>query len=340
MRWIACELHTHTAHSDGRQSLPELAAGAAALGFECIALTDHNTMSGLAQREEVERETGIRILPGMEWTTFYGHMVTIGARAFVDWREAHPQRITEGAAEVHRHGGVAGLAHPYRIGSPACTGCYWEYEIADWSDLDYIEVWSGTWAPIKTDNLRAYALWTERLNAGTRIAATSGRDWHAQEETDEPLSVTYLGLEDERTPFEDEAVRALRRGRVSVTIGPLLTLEASQGGRTYGIGDVLVRSAEETGEPIEVGVSLQFSAREGRWSLPPQTFSLRLVGDGGILAERAVDAVDGGYRLETPAGGTTWLRAELWGVVRGARALIAFTNAIYYETGEKGARTP
>jgi len=137
MRWVACELHTHTVHSDGRQSLMELARGASRLGFECLVLTDHNTMSGLAEREQAEQETGLAIIPGMEWTTFYGHMVTVGLQEFADWRNARPGNLHDGVAEVHRLGGLAGLAHPFRIGSPVCTGCYWEYPIADWNDFDY-----------------------------------------------------------------------------------------------------------------------------------------------------------------------------------------------------------
>ncbi len=71
IRWIPAELHTHTFHSDGSQSLLELAQSAKEAGIETIALTDHNTQSGLIDREQVEASTGIRIIPGMEWTTFY-----------------------------------------------------------------------------------------------------------------------------------------------------------------------------------------------------------------------------------------------------------------------------
>ncbi len=174
MRWLACELHTHTVHSDGRQTLQELGNGAARLGFDCLALTDHNTMSGLADKQIVEQSAGIFILPGMEWTTFHGHMVTIGLDDYVDWREAQPANIHDGVAAVHRHGGLAGLAHPFRIGSPACTGCYWEYAVQDWNDFDYIEVWSGTFAPIKTDNSRAFSLWTDKLNEATALRQLRG----------------------------------------------------------------------------------------------------------------------------------------------------------------------
>lgn len=55
MRWLACELHTHTLHSDGSQTLDELVKGAVDLGFDAIALTDHNTMSGLIGKDEIEK---------------------------------------------------------------------------------------------------------------------------------------------------------------------------------------------------------------------------------------------------------------------------------------------
>jgi len=329
MRWLACELHAHTLHSDGKMTLSELATAATELGFECVALTDHNTMSGLADKAEVESRAGITILPGMEWTTFHGHMVTVGLSAYVDWREANPGNIHEGVSAVHARGGVAGLAHPFRIGSPACTGCYWEYEVQDWNDFDYIEVWSGTFAPIKTDNSRAFALWTDKLNEGFRLAATSGRDWHAASETDEPISVTYLGLDDEARPVGNEAVEALRRGRVSVTLGPLLTLEAESVGAVYAIGDAVL--AAECA--VTARIAIDFSVRQGLWSLPDPCYRLSLTSNKGLLAERIIDPTDGTleWQVALPTEGLIWMRAELRGNVRGVNAMIAFTNAIYFD---------
>src|SRR5690606_35531570 len=142
----------------------ELARGAVELGFQCIALTDHNTMAGLAEKETVERETGLPIIPGMEWTTFYGHMVTLGVKEYVDWRTVGPRDIHAGIAKVHAQGAIVGMAHPFRLGSPICTGCHWEFEIADYRDIDYIEVWSGTFPSVKPNNARAFRFWTEKLN--------------------------------------------------------------------------------------------------------------------------------------------------------------------------------
>ncbi len=331
MKWIACELHTHTFHSDGRQSLLELAKGASELGFDCIALTDHNTMSGLAERESAERETGITVIPGMEWTTFYGHMVTVGLRRFVDWRQADIRGVGAGAAEVRRHGGAAGMAHPFRLGSPICTGCYWEFEVDNWQDLDYVEVWSGTFAPIKADNRRAFAFWTDRLNEGVRIAATSGRDWHEQSATDEPISVTYLGLEDELAPVAQEAVRSLKHGRAAITIGPLVTLEAESEGFVYGIGDAI--PAARSGQ-LRIRVAVDSTVRAGKWELAARNCKLVLTGSTGTVAERMLEGPNGSVdacSFTVSDGGLRWIRAELWGEFRGARMMIAFTNAIYLD---------
>jgi predicted metal-dependent phosphoesterase TrpH len=334
MRWAACELHTHTYHSDGKQTLLELAKGAKSLGFDNIALTDHNTMTGLQGRENVEAETNLTIIPGMEWTTFYGHMVTIGMDDFVDWRSKGIGDIHQGIAEIHAKGGVAGMAHPFRIGSPICTGCYWEYEISDWNEIDYIEVWSGTFPSIKKDNLRAYQLWTDQLNAGYRIAATSGRDWHFQSETEDPISVTYLGLENGDDSLRNQAVNAISLGRISVTIGPLITMEIEKANSFYKLGELIpfdnTLAADEQ-FVCQSHIYVDFSVRKGIWEIADQDFTLLLIGNTGIVSEQRIRSMDADYCLDFKCSDLIWVRAELWGAVRGARVLIAFTNAIYYE---------
>ncbi|MBM7566394.1 CehA/McbA family metallohydrolase [Paenibacillus sacheonensis] len=332
MRWMACELHSHTYHSDGRQSLLELAQGARALGFDCVALTDHNTMTGLENKELVEQATGMTIISGMEWTTFYGHMVTIGLIEFVDWRPAGPRDIQAGIAKVHAHGGIAGLAHPFRIGSPMCTGCFWEFEIADWNAVDYIEVWSGTFPSIKTDNARAFRLWTEQLNAGYRIAATSGRDWHAQDRTEDPVSVTYLLLDDSEGSETERAVRALAAGRASVTMGPLVTLALRSETAVYGIGDRVPKQGQGNG--FYAVATIDFQVRADKWAFPGAGYSLAVTSNLGVIGEISAHAAQSDYRFDIPGEGLLWMRAELKGTVRGVRTTIAFTNAIYLDPGE------
>lgn len=338
VRWIACELHTHTQHSDGVQTLEELAAGAVELGFDAIALTDHNTMSGLAGKDSIASQYGLLILPGMEWTTFYGHMVTLGLSEYADWRSADPSQIVDGIQAVHHLGGIAGLAHPFRIGSPACTGCYWEYELKDWSVVDYIEVWSGTFASIRTNNRRAFALWTDKLNEGFRISATSGRDWHAQMKTEEPLSVTYLGIPDGEQPTEELLVNSLREGRATVTVGPLLSLAIFADGHKFELGSVVSPLQTEDQRELQASVTIDFTVRSGLWFLSDQTFKLILCSDQGQELDIEVTWSKNNANepvclsgLPLSPGPRKWLRAELWGIVQGALAIIAFTNPVYFD---------
>ncbi|MDF2959586.1 MAG: histidinol-phosphatase [Paenibacillus sp.] len=226
-KWLPFELHCHTYHSDGKQSLAELALAAKALGLRGVALTDHNTMTGLTNREQVVAETGVEVIPGLEWTTFFGHMLTLGIHEYVDWRNLSPFHIHRGIEGVHRQGGLVGIAHPFRVGSPMCTGCYWEFEVSDWSKVDYIEVWSGLFPSIRRNNARAFALWTELLNRGHRIAATSGRDWHVSDPVTEPVSATFLGI---RNGDEE------REGTGQGNSGRLNESGSSSGGGNRGIG--------------------------------------------------------------------------------------------------------
>ncbi|MFC5451541.1 CehA/McbA family metallohydrolase [Paenibacillus aestuarii] len=327
LRWLACELHTHTQHSDGRHTLLELARSASDLELDCIALTDHNTTSGLLGKEAVEQETGIRIMNGLEWTTFYGHMLVLGFAAgnYADWRDFGPQDLAKGLREVRAIGALAGLAHPYRVGSPMCTGCYWEYEIADWRDIQFIEVWSGTFPSVSSSNQRAFALWTDVLNQGYRMAATCGRDWHASGSEQEPIAVTYTSGTD---PFQ-----AIAAGAVSVSMGPLLTMEASVGeGRVYLLGQTV--TVTDVSTEVEIAVQLDPDRRKAKWTLPEQTLEVKLVGNPGIVETIQLPLGARQASVTIAVKDVTWLRAELYGVFNGCRTMIAFTNPIYFTNGD------
>jgi len=60
------DLHSHTSHSDGQRSPRELLAEAAGQGLAVLALTDHDTVSGIADALEAANGHGIRLVPGIE----------------------------------------------------------------------------------------------------------------------------------------------------------------------------------------------------------------------------------------------------------------------------------
>src|SRR5690349_9491778 len=63
---MVVDLHTHTTCSDGRLPPRELVRRAAAAGVTVLAVTDHDTVAGLAACAVAAQEAGIRLVPGIE----------------------------------------------------------------------------------------------------------------------------------------------------------------------------------------------------------------------------------------------------------------------------------
>ncbi len=65
------DLHTHSNASDGKLSPAELMRHAQAMGIEVIALTDHDTLSGLEEASLEAARIGIEFIPGVEISAEY-----------------------------------------------------------------------------------------------------------------------------------------------------------------------------------------------------------------------------------------------------------------------------
>lgn len=60
------DLHLHTRASDGSLSPRELVEEAVAQGVELLAVTDHDTVEGVAEAVAAGRELGVKVVPGVE----------------------------------------------------------------------------------------------------------------------------------------------------------------------------------------------------------------------------------------------------------------------------------
>ncbi len=60
------DLHTHTLASDGRDAPAAVVAKAAKFGLSAVAITDHDTLDGLAEAETAGQELGIEVIRGCE----------------------------------------------------------------------------------------------------------------------------------------------------------------------------------------------------------------------------------------------------------------------------------
>jgi len=65
------DLHTHTTHSDGSDTPEELVGKAARAGAIALAITDHDTVSGLAEGRSAAQQLGVEFVDGIEISAEY-----------------------------------------------------------------------------------------------------------------------------------------------------------------------------------------------------------------------------------------------------------------------------
>lgn len=67
---MKCDLHIHTTHSDGSMSVGEVLDLAKYNGLECIAITDHDIVSGIEEAIEYGKQIGVKVIPGIEFSAY------------------------------------------------------------------------------------------------------------------------------------------------------------------------------------------------------------------------------------------------------------------------------
>lgn len=66
-----CDLHTHSTASDGTSSPSEVVKRANAAGVKYLALTDHDTVSGISEAMETAKDLDMTFIPGIELSTYF-----------------------------------------------------------------------------------------------------------------------------------------------------------------------------------------------------------------------------------------------------------------------------
>lgn len=312
--WYASELHCHTIHSDGDFTVADLIATAKQRCLDGICLTDHNTISG---HEEAKDET-LAILKGIEWTTYYGHVKVLGVSSYIDWRDLTPDTIDEKMKEVKAAGGLVGIAHPFQLGTPICTGGHWDYNVKDFSLVNYLEIWSEGCPFMNTANRKAIALWRSLVDKGYKITPTFGRDWHRKTGNAYHGACTYILSEDSK--ITDKTIKtAIEKGRTVVSVGPLFYFE-TRDGKT--LGDI----ANEGKTAIKFSVNLaRLEKMAPGYCVTPKV--IRFVGKGG---EEVFSVSADTKETEVTLQKGVAYNAELWGNIDEKEdCLLAFTAPIY-----------
>lgn len=314
MSYLPCELHCHTVHSDGDFLTKELLQAASDDHLALIALTDHNTISGWQELDD-------SILPairGIEWTTYYGHMLVLGAKNFVDWRDAVPDNIDEKIQQVKAENGVVGIAHPFQLGSPFCTGGRWEFNVKNWDNVDYVEVWHEAFSFENYENDKALAYWSSLLDEGHHIACTYGKDWH-RPTNEGHFGCTYIDIQGDIN--EKNALEAIKAGRTVASTGAKFFFRVHQRGQTYSIGDTLKK-----GLSIFSFFTDLHSREKNAGDEQIEYDIIKVITNEGkcVMQTRADER-----HVRIDLKKNHWYRAELWGKVNGESKILAVTSPIY-----------
>lgn len=148
------DLHIHTSISPcGRQHPEEVIKVAKEKGLSVICLTDHFTTKVSHYIKEGLQENGLLVFIGLEYSAPEGDFVLLAPELKDLPRGLKAKEVLE---EVHRLGGIAIWAHPYRWGNIP------EEELLVSGLVDAIEVLNGRTSPRENaearDLARSYGL--------------------------------------------------------------------------------------------------------------------------------------------------------------------------------------
>ena len=96
------DLHAHSTASDGSRAPADVIREAKRIGLAAIALTDHDTVAGIAEATAIAEELGLRVVPGIELSAVEGEVEThILGLHLSDTRELEAKLVA--LREMRRH---------------------------------------------------------------------------------------------------------------------------------------------------------------------------------------------------------------------------------------------
>lgn len=290
-QWLRGDLHSHTHHSDAKGTLEQLVAKARVLGFDFLAVTDHNTISHHAHLPALA-DNDLVLIPGQEVTTYYGHMNVWGTSRWCDFRCRTAEDMAQVIDLAHANGGICSVNHPKRNGPP------WQYgtELL----FDSLEVWQSPWPWFNVESL---ALWDRLLNTGRRLPAVGGSDYHCPAGEDRGL--LRLGWPTTWVKARERSVsavlEAITDGRTSISAmpdGPRIDLRAAVGNVTAEMGSGL---AVVPGATVSIEVQVEQGAG----------WTLRLIADGTVACGEPITTSSATLHFDVVP--ERYVRAELVG---------------------------
>jgi hypothetical protein len=316
-RWLKGDLHCHTIHSDGLNTVDEIVASAIERGLDFLAVTDHNTST---HHEELARLSHLPIvlIAGEEVTTYRGHANVWGLREWIDFRCADAESMQAVQRFVLQKGGLVSINHPKSVGPP------WLFD--GWDGYPCMEVWQAPWRFYNWESLER---WDDMLRRGQRVVAVGGSDVHSIP-PQRPMHPHGLGnpctwVYTQGDPSEESILDGIRSGRVFISDDPdgaqlILTADADGDGKFEKMMGNTVEAAE--GQRVTFRV----------WTNGGSDRRLWLIRDGLPLDIIPLNQAEATHTFSLEVSGRSYVRAELRGF-RGrperGEVVWAMTNPIW-----------
>ena len=320
--WLKGDFHAHSTLSDGVLPPDRFIAEAEREALDFFAITDHNTWSypAFAQSEHV------LVIAGIEVTMPYGHFNVFSTEpSEPDWVGTLPPagpviREDQRGAAIELVETIARQKLRASINHPLLFPWEWVDPAVPLHAFRYLEVWNDpTWPENRLANPAALAMWTRWLNAGLRVTAVGGSDFHDPEKMLRGDGVTVDGHRigiprsyvDARAATPEAILEAVDAGRVYVTMGPRIEFVVETAAGTAGMGESLPDSAYR----------LIINARAwGEGSL-----EIHVVTDGETVATASGHDPGLEHIMGTDPTRPSWTRID----VTQAGEIVAFTNPVY-----------
>ncbi len=207
---MKADLHVHSTHSDdGHQTVEELLKRCEELGIGVVAITDHNTLKA---HQNGGPRSKVIVIPAMEITAEEGHILAFGVKEEVP----RGLGVTETLERIHRAGGIAIAAHPFRWWSGLGEG-----NIKS-NDFDAIETINGR--SKKRANSQAH-----RLARKMGLPGIGGSDAHNVNS----IGRAYTEVPDDSKTYQD-VIQAIK-DRKCKAVGKNLSSSESFGHGAIGI---------------------------------------------------------------------------------------------------------
>jgi len=178
---VVFDHHSHTKFSDdGTITIKQNVEWHIAMGFNAIAITDHNNMHHIEEIENVREEyakKGILILSGIEWTTDKIHLNLLGLSKWdgrISYRTTE-DKIIETINKTHDLGGIVVCNHIlWSINEFNMIGHPSREALLDWG-IDYIEIINDASKPENVYDKESYDFC---IKHNKRIGMITGTDVH------------------------------------------------------------------------------------------------------------------------------------------------------------------